>query len=100
MGGIQRARDKARARGIIDRVNALIEEGALVKFNVDHERIRRLIPYVDNLDADAFAISSEEAQYADDDHAREPSQDLEATHDKYFNARNDLREINIHTHSP
>ena len=88
--GIQRAHDKARARGIIDRVNALIEEGALVKFNVDHERIRRLITYVYNLDIDAFAISFEEAQYADDDHAHEPSQDLEATYDKYFNARDEI----------
>lgn len=88
--GIQRAHDKARARGIIDRVNALIEEGALVKFNVDHERIRRLITYVYSLDADAFAISSEEAQYADDDHAHEPSQDLEITYNKYFNARAEI----------
>ena len=36
--------DKARARGIIDRVNALLEEGALVKFNVDSSRIRRWPP--------------------------------------------------------
>ncbi len=88
--GIQRAHDKARARGIIDRVNALIEEGALVKFNVDHERIRRLITYVYSLDADAFEISSEEAQYADDDHAHEPSQDLEVTYDQYFSARAEI----------
>lgn len=88
--GIQRAHDKARARGIIDRVNALIEEGALVKFNVDHERIRRLITYVYNLDADAFETSSEEAQYADDDHAHEPSQDLETTYNKFFYARDEI----------
>ena len=82
--GIQRAHDKARARGIIDRVNALIEEGALVKFNVDPFRIRRLITYAYNLEAEAFARQREEAQY-EDEHAHEPSQDLEATYDKYYN---------------
>ncbi|MCY4538947.1 MAG: hypothetical protein OXE52_12070 [Chloroflexi bacterium] len=87
--GIQRAHDKTRARGIIDRVNTLMEEGALVKFNVDHQRIERLVTHVYNLEPDAFQRQLEEAQY-DDDIAHEPSQELEATYDKYFNARDEI----------
>ena len=95
--GIQRAHDKARARGIIDRVNALLEAGALVKFNVDSARIRRLVTYVYNLEPDAFELQKMEAQY-DDEVAHEPSAALEATYDKYFNARNDIL-IKIETYS-
>ena len=84
--GIQRAHDKARVRAIIDGVNALMEEGVLVKFNVDHHRIERLITHAYNLAPDAFVQQVEEAQF-EDDIAHEPSQDLEATYDKYFNAR-------------
>ena len=87
--GIQRAHDKARARGIIDRVNDLLEQGALVKFNVDSSRIRRLVTHVYNLEQDAFELQKIEAQY-DDDLAHEPSVDLEATYDKYFNARDEI----------
>ncbi len=96
--GIQRAHDKARARGVIDRVNALLEEGALVKFNVDHQRIERLVTHVYNLEADAFIQQVEEAQY-DDKFAHEPSQELEATYDKYFNAREEiLTKIESYSH--
>ncbi len=96
--GIQRAHDKARARGVIDRVNALLEEGALVKFNVDHQRIERLITHVYNLEPDAFIQQIEEAQY-DDKFAHEPSQELEATYDKYFNARDEiLNKIESYSH--
>ena len=96
--GIQRAHDKARARGVIDRVNALLEEGALVKFNVDHQRIERLVTHVYNLEADAFIQQVEEAQY-DDKFAHEPSQELEATYDKYFNAREEiLNKIESYSH--
>ena len=52
--GIQRAKEEARQRGIVDRVNELIEEGAMVKFNVEPERITRLVTYVYNLEPDAF----------------------------------------------
>ena len=87
--GIQRAHDKARARGIIDRVNALLDEGALVKFNVDSSRIRRLATHVYGLDPDAFALQKMEAEY-DDDIAHEPSVDLEAAYHQYFDAREEV----------
>ncbi len=96
--GIQRAHDKARARGIIDRVNALLEAGALVKFNVDHQRVVQLVTHVYNLEPDAFVQQEEEAQY-DDEVAHEPSEDLEATYDKYFNARDEiLKTIESYSH--
>ena len=96
--GIQRAHDKARARGIIDRVNQLLEEGALVKFNVDSARIRRLVTHVYSLDKDAFELQRMEAEY-DDDIAREPSKELEDTYKKYFNARAEIMaEIERYSH--
>ncbi len=96
--GIQRAHDKARARGIIDRVNLLLEEGALVKFNVDSSRIRRLVTFVYSLEDDAFELQKMEAEY-DDDLAHEPSEDLDATYSKYFNAREDiLAKIETYSH--
>jgi len=87
--GIQRAHDKARARGIIDRVNQLLEAGALVKFNVDSARIRQLVTYVYSLDKDAFELQRMEAEY-DDDIAHEPSKELDDTYFKYFNARDEI----------
>ena len=87
--GIQRAHDKARERGIIDRVNAMLAEGAMVKFNVDAQRIERLIVAAYNLHPQAFEISREEAQY-EDDIPHEPSLDLEATYDQYFNAGDNI----------
>ncbi len=96
--GIQRARDKARARGIIDRVNALIEEGAMVRFNVDSSRIRRLATYIFNLDPDAFELQRMEAEY-DDDIAHEPSVDLEAVYHEYFDARDEIfKKIESYSH--
>ena len=96
--GIQRAHDKARARGIIDRVNALLEEGALVKFNVDSSRIRQLVTYVYNLDPDAFELQRMEAEY-DDDLTHEPSVDLDATYFRYFNGRQEiLSKIESYSH--
>ena len=96
--GIQRAHDKARARGIINRVNALLDEGALVKFNVDSARVRRLVTYVFGLDEDAFALQKMEAAY-DDDHPHEPSADLDATYFKFFNARAEiLAKIESYSH--
>ena len=87
--GIQRAHDKARARGIIDRVNLLLEEGALVKFNVDSARIRHLVTHVYSLEKDAFELQRMEAEY-DDDIAHEPSKELDDTYFKYFNARAEI----------
>lgn len=87
--GIQRAHDEARQRGIVDRVNELIAEGALVKFNVAPEKITTLITYVYNLEPDAFDSHGDDDHH-EEDHAHEPSLDLEETYDKYYNARDEI----------
>jgi len=87
--GIQRAHDEARQRGIVDRVNELISEGALVKFNVAPEKITTLVTYVYNLEPDAFHKHSE-GDHHEEDNVHEPSLDLEATYDKYYNSRDEI----------
>lgn len=87
--GIQRAHDEARQRGIVDRVNELIAEGALVKFNVAPERITTLVAYVYNLGPDAFSQHGDDDHDAEDD-VHEPSFDLETTYEKYYNARDEI----------
>lgn len=87
--GIQRAHDEARQRGIVDRVNELISEGALVKFNVAPEKITTLVTYVYNLEPDAFHKHSD-GDHHEEDQVHEPSLDLEATYDKYYNARDEI----------
>ncbi len=96
--GIQRAKDEARQRGIVDRVNELIEEGALVKFNVEPERITRLVTYVYNLEPDAFDQHGHDDHH-EEDHIHEPSFDLEATYQKYYGARDEiLSTIELYSH--
>lgn len=87
--GIQRAHEEARQRGIVDRVNELIKEGALVKFNVSPDKITQLVTYVYNLEPDAFHVHGE-GDHHEEDHVHEPSQELEATYDKYYNARDEI----------
>lgn len=87
--GIQRAHDEARQRGIVDRVNELIAEGALVKFNVAPEKITRLVTYIYNLEPDAFDIHGEDDHH-EEDHVHEPSLDLENTYEKYYGARDEI----------
>jgi len=87
--GIQRAHDEARQRGIVDRVNELIAEGALVKFNVGPEKITTLVTYVYNLEPDAFDKHGEDHHH-EEDHVHEPSLELEETYNKYYNARSEI----------
>ena len=87
--GIQRAHDEARQRGIVDRVNHLIAEGALVKFNVAPEKITTLVTYVYNLEPDAFHQHGDHNHH-EEDKVHEPSQELDATYNKYYNARSEI----------
>lgn len=87
--GIQRAHDEARQRGIVDRVNHLIAEGALVKFNVAPERITTLVTYVYNLEPDAFDQHGDD-QHHIEDQVHEPSLELEGTYEKYYDARKEI----------
>lgn len=89
VSGVQRAHDEARQRGLVDLVNNLISEGALVKFNVPPDRITKLVTYCYNLDADAFDTHGEDDHH-DEDHVHEPSIDLEETYEQYRNARSEV----------
>lgn len=87
--GVQRAHDEARQRAIVDLVNHLLEEGALVKFNVDAIRIIRLVIYIHNLEPNAFDAHGDHHHH-DEDHVHEPSMELQATYQKYFNMRKEM----------
>jgi len=96
--GIQRAKEEARQRGIVDRVNELIEEGALVKFNVEPERITRLVTYVYNLEPDAFDTHGE-GDHHEEDHVHEPSAELEDTYQKYYNSGEEIyNTVELYSH--
>lgn len=92
--GLQRAHDEARQRGIVDQVNALFEEGLLVKFNVEPPRIRRLISYTHNILTEAWDHVGDHHDEHD-----EPSLDLQMTYDKAFRCRSEiLKTIERYSH--
>ena len=75
--GIERAHDQARQRGVVTALEELIESGALAKFNVGPERIRRLVAYLYNIDPLFFI---EHGQHEVHDRVEEPNLALEATY--------------------
>jgi len=96
--GIQRAKEEARQRGIVDRLNELIEEGAMVKFNVEPERIMRLVTYVYNLEPDAFDQHSHDDHH-EEDHVHEPSLELERVYQKYYNSGEEIyNTVELYSH--
>jgi hypothetical protein len=94
--GVERAHDQARQRGIVDAAEELIESGALAKFNVGPERIRRLVSYIYNVDPQLFNTSG-----LDDHHERieEPNLDLEATYRTAYETKTQVaRRIEDYSH--
>ena len=94
--GLQRAHDEARQRGIVDATAELIESGALAKFNVGPQRIRKLVAYLYNIDPDLF-----DPHHFGDHHERieEPNLDLEATYrDAYEQKSKVARRIEDYSH--
>ena len=81
--GLERSHDEARQHGIAEVVEHLISVGALVKFNVEPDRIRQLISHV----YDILPVTWEETEEAHHHGERleEPSEQLEAV---YWNAYN------------
>lgn len=80
--GIQRAKEEARQRGVANLVNRLIEERALVKFNVEPYRIQQLVSYTHNIKPEYFEKEHE--------HFPEPSPELERVYQEAFNQREEL----------
>ena len=82
--GITRAHDHARQRAIADAVYDMFEEGEFVKFNVDVDRIVRLVSYLHNVHPDRFSLA-----YGHEQHERyeEPSIELEATYQEAYDMK-------------
>ncbi|MCL4868577.1 MAG: hypothetical protein KJ063_06405 [Anaerolineae bacterium] len=94
--GVQRAHDEARQRGVVHAVEELIESGALAKFNVGPDRIRTLVCYLYNLEAELFAAYAA-AQFHE--HIEEPSQELEESYRRAYNQKEQIaRHIEDYSH--
>jgi hypothetical protein len=94
--GLQRAHDQARQRGIAHAVEELIESGAMAKFNVGPERIKKLVAYLYNIDNELF---EEKEEHEHDDHIEEPNLDLEETYQTAYNQKAHLaRHIEHYSH--
>jgi hypothetical protein len=94
--GIQRALDHARQRGVVDALEELIESGALVKFNVGPQRIRRLVYYLYNIDPVLF---NNNGNHHDHERIEEPNLQLEATYRQAYEQRDQIaRRIEDYSH--
>ncbi|MEZ4868872.1 MAG: hypothetical protein R3C14_46535 [Caldilineaceae bacterium] len=94
--GVQRAHDYARQRGVVDALEELLESGALTKFNVDSERIRRLISYLYNIDP---ALLHHNGHHEEHERIEEPNLALEATyHEAYTQRERIARRIEDYSH--
>ncbi|MGB1288587.1 MAG: hypothetical protein ACPG7F_18785, partial [Aggregatilineales bacterium] len=85
--GVQRAHDDARQRGIADRIHDLIEDGKLVKFNVEPERIQRLVSHLHNVRAELFNLGDDHEHH---ERYEEPSTNLEKTYQNAFMKEQEL----------
>ncbi|MCI0711273.1 MAG: hypothetical protein L0154_14040 [Chloroflexi bacterium] len=86
--GEQRAHDEARQRGIVVVVNELITSGAMNKFNVDPNRIRRLVTFTYGISPEFWPI--EDDQNGQHEILPEPSVDLEETFDVAMSTKQDV----------
>jgi hypothetical protein len=94
--GVERAHDQARQRGIVDAVEDLIASGAMAKFNVGPNRIRRLVCYLYNVDPHLF---EEYATSAHHERVEEPNEALEATYEAAYNDKPNIsRRIEDYSH--
>ena len=94
--GIERAHDQARQRGLADALHDMITTGAIAKFNVDPERITRLISYERNVKPELLNFNT---NHESDERIKEPSPSLEATYETAYNERAKLlNEIEYYSH--
>jgi hypothetical protein len=94
--GVQRAHDHARQRGVVDALQELIESGALAKFNVGPERIRRLVYYVYNIDP---ALFNNNGYHNDHERIEEPNLKLEDTYRQAYEQKEKIaRRIEDYSH--
>jgi hypothetical protein len=94
--GLQRAHSEARQRGIVDAMEELIESGALAKFNVGPDRMRKLVAYLYNIEPDLFKQRSEEEHH---ERIEEPNIALEETYEAAYEMRDQIaRRIEDYSH--
>jgi hypothetical protein len=94
--GVQRAHDQARQRGIVDALEELIETGALAKFNVGPDRVRRLVTYLYNIDPQLFDPKVRHEHY---ERIEEPNLNLEATYRAAYEQKSKVaRRIEDYSH--
>ncbi len=86
--GHERARDEARQHGVAGVVERLISSGALVKFNVEPHRIRRLISHTHDVLPEAWELAR--VAHDHDERIEEPSQELEECYHAAWNSRDEL----------
>ena len=86
--GHARARDEARQHGVAGVVERLISSGALVKFNVEPHRIRRLISHTHDILPEAWELAR--VAHDHDERIEEPSQELEDCFHAAWNSRDKL----------
>jgi len=86
--GVERAHEEARQRGIVDAVNDLIDSDLLPQYNVEPDRIRRMIAYLYNLDEHHFDHVHDEH----DHHIEEPSQELQDTYQAALDLKGEIAE--------
>jgi hypothetical protein len=93
--GLQRAHDQARQRGIVHALEELIESGAMAKFNVGPDRIKKLVSYLYNVNQEIFNEAEEEQH----DRIEEPNLDLEGTYRMAYHQKEHLaRHIEHYSH--
>ncbi len=89
--GIQRAYDEARQRGIVALVEELIEDGEMLRFNVEPTRIKRLVGFLYGISSELWAYPEEtEIGFEQDQHLPEPSSELEETFEMWYHAREEV----------
>jgi hypothetical protein len=90
--GVERAHEEARQRGITAALTALLDQGALSKFNVDTFRIVKMVSHLHNVSPSLFHLDEHE-------HIEEPSLELEATYQAAFQSQKELlAEIEHYSH--
>ncbi|RMG88895.1 MAG: hypothetical protein D6712_02740 [Chloroflexi bacterium] len=98
--GWQRALDEARQRGVADAVNELIDHEKMVKFNVEPQRIRRLVMYLHNISPEYMYLNGLNGHHEHGhERAPEPSRELEAAYMDAYNRKQELLdEIEFYSH--
>ncbi len=103
--GLERALDQARQRGIADALEDLLAEGRMYKFNVENDRIRRLVAWVYRVDPHYFRFRElppgvKRTGWAlEDEHLEEPSLLMEEAYARAYARKEEiLQTVEYYSH--